>query len=154
MNNTYQLAIDHIEKLLDRRQATTTFYLSVNTAISAAIGLIINNNQLAGWWLVGALLLLIATGIMACIIWRSLLYQYRIMLGWWYQQLRNMEATMPESARLFTREYQELIVQGKDKKEKSEPRVGLTSRELALNWVFMGLYITLGISIISTSFWK
>lgn len=154
IHHDYELAITHIEKLLDRRQITTTFYLSVNTGIAAAVGLIINNNQLSGWWLIGALLLLIVTGVIACIIWRSLLLQYQVMLDWWYTQVRDLEAMTPESTRLFSREYQELILDDKDNGSKSKAKIGLTSRELALNWVFLSVYFALGVSIVIFSFWR
>ena len=38
----FQLAFSHVEKLIDRRQSTTSFYLSVNTGILAVIGLLVN----------------------------------------------------------------------------------------------------------------
>jgi hypothetical protein len=32
----YQLTFDHVERLLDRRQSTTSFYISLNAGIAAA----------------------------------------------------------------------------------------------------------------------
>jgi hypothetical protein len=44
---------------------------------------------------------------------------------------------MPDSARLVTREYEDLYAGGKDKHRKM---ISLTQKELALNWLFTGLY--------------
>jgi hypothetical protein len=134
----FRLAFTHVEKLLDRRQSTTSFYLSVNTGIFAIIGLLLKDSRLAGSWLAGSILLLLCAGFIACWIWRSLLRQYEILLDWWYARLRELEASMPDSARLVTREYQDLYVAARDRKPSQ--RIGMTKRELALNWIFTALY--------------
>jgi hypothetical protein len=134
----FRLVFTHVEKLLDRRQSTTSFYLSVNTGIFAIIGLLLKDSRLAGNWLAGSILLLLCAGFIACWIWRSLLRQYEILLDWWYARLRELEASMPDSARLVTREYQDLYVAARDRKPSQ--RIGMTKRELALNWIFTALY--------------
>lgn len=140
----YKLAANHIEKLLDRRQSTTSFYLSVNTAIAAVIGLLLKDADLAAFWLVAAILLLLVAGFVACGIWRSLLHQYEILLDWWYSRLRELETKLAEeSARLVTREYQELY-----KSAKPKQKIGLTKRELILNWLFSTLYVIFAVGII------
>jgi hypothetical protein len=40
---TYKIHFDHIKTLLNRRQSTTSFYLSVNTGILAVIGLLVKD---------------------------------------------------------------------------------------------------------------
>ena len=47
----FKLALKHVEKLLYRRQSTTSFYLSVNTGILAVIGLLLKDSPLSGRWL-------------------------------------------------------------------------------------------------------
>jgi hypothetical protein len=78
----FQLVLTHVEKLLDRRQSTTSFYLSVNTGILAAIGLLAKDAQLQEDWLTVSILLLLIAGLIVCWIWRSLLRQYEILLDW------------------------------------------------------------------------
>jgi len=134
-HDEFKFAFDHVEKLLDRRQLTTSFYLSVNTGIFAAIGLLVKDARLAEAWLTvatGTVLLLFA-GFIACWIWRALLRQYFVLLDWWYARLRELEDRIPSSAQLVTREYQELYVAAE--KGKSARRIGMTRLELALNWV-------------------
>lgn len=143
----FQFAFDHVENLLDRRQSMTSFYLSVNTGIFAVIGLLIKDAPLAAEWLTGAILLLLIAGFIACWIWRSLLRQYEILLDWWYTRLRELEESMPDSARLVTREYEDLYLPGEERKS-----VGMTGRELALNWVFTSLYLAFAAGIMVTLF--
>ena len=59
--------------------------------------------------------------------------------------MRELEATMPDSAKLVTREYQDLYVAAKDRKPSE--RIGMTKRELALKWVFAGLYVAFAVGI-------
>lgn len=136
----------HVDKLLDRRQSTTSFYFSVNTGILAVIGLLIKDSGLVGWWLIASLLLLLIAGMIACWIWRSLLRQYEILLDWWYARLRELEKSLPESDRLVTREYQELYLDVEDK--PFAQKIGMTQRELALNWIFTSLYFFFAIGIV------
>jgi hypothetical protein len=142
----FQSTLDHIEKLLDRRQDTTSFYLSVNTAILAVIGLLVKDGSLHVSWLPVAIVLLLTAGLIACWIWRSLLHQYEILLDWWYARLRELEAEMPDSPQLITREYQDLYLDAEDKPPRD--RIGMTQRELALNWVFTSLYVIFAAGIV------
>lgn len=142
----FHFAIDHVEKLLDRRQATTSFYLTVNTGVLAVIGLLLTGSELTQDWLPLSILLLAGAGLIACWIWRSLLHQYKILLGWWYARLRELEASMPDSARLVTREFEELYA-GTEEWKPSQ-RIGMTKLELALNWVFIALYVALALAIV------
>lgn len=101
--------LTHVEKLLDRRQTTTSFYLSVNTAIVAVIGLLLKDTQLAVKWLT------FRSAPSVCRFHRLLdlaffLRQYEILLEWWYARLRELEALKPDSAQLVTREYEDLYV--------------------------------------------
>jgi hypothetical protein len=77
-----QLAFEHVETLLDRRQANTSFYLSVSTGILAVIGLLLKDSTLPGEWLAASILPLLGSGLFACGIWRSLLHQYETLLEW------------------------------------------------------------------------
>jgi hypothetical protein len=136
----------HINHLLDRRQKTTSFYLSVNTGIIAVISFLMSGQPFTGVWMPVSFLLVLVAGLVACWIWRSLLYQYEIQLDWWYKQLRELEAEMEDSARLITREYEELYLARKD--YPPAKRLGMTERELALNWLFTVLYAAFGLGIL------
>jgi hypothetical protein len=139
----FRFAFDHVEKLLDRRQLTTSFYFSVNTGIFAAVGLLVKDALLPAEWLTGSVLLLLCAGFIACWIWRSLLRQYYILLDWWYARLRDLEAADPDSARLVTQEYEEFYAA----EAKSARRLGMTKLERRLNWVFTSLYVVFAVGI-------
>ena len=142
----FQVTLAHIEKMLDRRQSTTSFYLSVNSGILAVIGLMLKDSLLTGGWLAVSILLLLCTGLIVCWIWRSLLRQYEILLDWWYARLRELEASIPGSAQLVTREYQSLYATAKERKPAKQ--IGMTKRELALSWIFAGLYAAFAAGIL------
>jgi len=131
----FQIIFSHVEKLVDRRQSTTSFYLSVNTAVVAVVGLILKDASIENWWLNLAVLALLSAGLFACWIWRSLLQEYKILLAWWYARLREFEEEMPDSAKLVTREYDELYMS-----HRKEHKLGMTEKELLLNWVLTALY--------------
>jgi hypothetical protein len=146
MTEVFEFVVEHIANLLDCRQSTTTFYFSVNTAILAVIGLLAKDSGLRGIWLSYSILVLLIAGFIACWIWRSLLRQYEILLDWWYARLRELETEMPDIPNLITREYQDLYLAAKDK--KPHERIGMTQREIALNWIFTGLYAVFAVGIL------
>jgi hypothetical protein len=81
-DSEFQFALTHVGKLLDRRQSTTSFYLSVNTAILATTGFLLKDAGLTGGRLAASVVLLLVAGLIVCWIWRSLLRQYEILLDW------------------------------------------------------------------------
>ena len=55
--------------------------------------------------------------------------QYEILLDWWYARLRELETSIPNSARLVTRKYEDLYVAAKDRKPSR--RMGMKARTCA-----------------------
>lgn len=145
----YRLLLERVDKLVDRRQAATSTYLTVNTAIVGAICLIILNtpDSLRDWQQQIAVLLLLVVGVVACDLWRRLILQYKTLIGWWFEQLREMEGALPESSKLLTREYEELYLQ-----QQGHVRVGLTRHETGLTWLFVVLYLAFGIVTVARAF--
>lgn len=137
----FSYAVSCVEKLADRRQSTTSFYLSVNTGVLAVIGLLLKDSGLGGWWWAASVLMLMVAGFVACWIWRSLIQQDRERLDWWWARLRELEAEKPKQLQLVTREYKDLY----------EKRKGFstTGRVLALNYTFSALYVTFAIGVLA-----
>ena len=81
-----------------------------------------------------------ASGIVVCDLWRRLLNQYGNLLGWWYEQLRALEAAQDGTARLYTREYTDLY-----EKPKDRPRIGLSAYQTGLTWIFTLIYLIFGL---------
>lgn len=138
-SSDYLTAYDHIEKLLDRRQSTTTVYLSVNAAIATALGILVKDVNLHGLGLSTALVLLLFAGLVATWLWRALLQQYQVLIGWWYARLRELEAEMPDARNLVTQEYEELYAQ--DPQTRNGEKLSITSIEVRLTWIFTVLYL-------------
>jgi hypothetical protein len=138
-----EFAFSYVDKLIARRQATTSFYLSVNTGILAVMGLLFKDAHLTGIWLVASLLLLLCAGFLVCWVWRSLLSQYEILLDWWYARVRELEAHIPDSARLVSREYNELY-----KTERPGRKLSTTKLLVILNWMLSGLYVAFAVGLV------
>jgi len=135
----FEFAYDHIQKLLERRQAATSFYFSVNTGVMAALGLLLKDYNLGGWWTVVIAVLLIA-GFIACWIWRCLIRHYAGLLDWWYARLRDLEESKPKNRQLITREYEDLY--------RSKGRHSITRLVLTLNWTFSVLYAIFAVGLL------
>lgn len=138
----YKILLERVDRLVDRRQAATNTYLTVNTAIVGAISLVILNrpDPLLEWQQQIAVLLLLVVGVVACDLWRRLVLQYSTLIGWWFERLRELEDVLPGSSKLLTREYHDLYLE-----QKGRVRVGLTRYETGLTWAFVALYLTFGI---------
>jgi len=141
--NEYQTLIAQINKLTERRQSVSSIYLSVNAAIMTAIAFWVKNSPMMGWKQQASLLLLLVAGIVASDLWRRLIMQYSTLLDWWYKQIRNVEETLQESNKIFSREYQELY-----SGEHRKIPIGLTRYEIRLTWLFTILYVIFAFSII------
>ena len=139
----YQLFLDQVNKLTERRQAVTATYLSVNAAIVGAVAFIFKDvDMLEGGRQASALVLLIS-GLVACDLWRRLINQYSTLLEWWYEQLRALEDVMTESSKLLTREHDDLYG-GKSGKAP----IGLTRYEVRLTRLFTLVYVAFGLVIL------
>ena len=134
----YTVIIEHLEKTIDRRQNITTIYLSVNAALLGVISFVLQEGVI--WSQISTLALLLA-GLIASHIWRRLLNDYNILLGWWYGILREAESELPNIKKIFTREYLEIYSDGVARKTK----IGLTLHEIKLTWLFTSFYFGLGI---------
>lgn len=138
----YELFLSQVNEFMNRRQNVTTIYLSVNAAISGAIAFLISDAKLGSWKLQFSIVLLLIAGIVACSLWRRLIMQYSLLLGWWYEQIRLIEADINDCRKLITKEYQNLYspTQGKRK-------IGLSNYEIGLSWLFIIIYLTFGLII-------
>jgi hypothetical protein len=140
----YKLFLEQVVKLAERRQAMTTTYLSVNTALVGAVAFLFKDGLLAGWQQQAAVLVLFGAGIVVCDLWRRLIAQYKTLLGWWYKRLHVLEAEMPGCSGLIRQEYDDLYVA-----KKGRPHIGLSRYETRLTWLFTALYAAFGLAIVA-----
>lgn len=141
-NEEYQILLNQINILTERRQTVTTTYLSVTTAITAAIAFLFKDGQLAGWIQQLSVLVLLFAGLAACALWRRLITQYSTVLNWWYIQLRALENTLPANSKIISKEYQDLYLN-----KEGKPTIGLTRYESRLTWLFTLVYFIFGCAI-------
>ncbi len=141
MVDFYQQAVDQIKNFVEHRQATNSTYLAVNTAIIAGIAFLIKDGQILGIAQASAILILLVCGMLACDLWRRLINQYKLLIAWWYEQLRLIESNENLSTKLFTKEYDHLYA---NKMQK----IGLTSYQIRLAWIFFSLYFLFSVVII------
>jgi len=142
-DDMYRLCLDYVKGLTERRQSVSTTYLTVNGAVSAAIAFLFKDGQISGLIdQVSALTLLVA-GLVASSLWRRLIRQYSTLMGWWYEQLRDLETAMPETSRPITNEYDKWYSE-----RKGKAAVGMTQYEIGLTWVFTTIYGFFGLGLL------
>lgn len=140
----YEIFLDHVDKMTDRRPGITTTYMSVNTAIVGLLAVVLASKELDAQGRVFILFALSLSGIIACNLWRKLVSEYEILLNWWYLQLRSIESELSEGSGLLNKEYSELYV-------VSSKRAGMTKYEIGLTRLFIFLYGI--VIIINVLFW-
>ncbi len=146
-DDEYQLFLEQVNKLAERRQSVTSTYLTVNAAIIGAVAFLFQDGYVSGWTQQGAVLVLFVAGIAACDIWRRLIVQHTTLLKWWFERLHDLEDAMEESSKLVKKEYEDLYV-----KKKGRAPIGLTRYETRLTWVFTVVYVVFGLAIVGTWF--
>jgi len=139
----YKIFLEQVNKLADRRQYTTTIYLTVNAAIIGALAFLFKDAEMPGWQQQATVLVLLLAGIVACDLWRRLLYQYKTLLGWWYKRLHLLEESLQGCSCLIKQEYEHLYAT-----KKGHPRLGLTRYEVRLTWLFTILYGLFSMAIV------
>jgi hypothetical protein len=129
--------------LSERRQAATQTYLTVNTGIFAVLTLLIKDVGFRGWGLVIVSLPLFLVGALACIVWYMIIIQYKQLIGWHYEQLREVEQTLSESHGIFQKEWKNFFSprQGKE-------RFGFSRLEVWLPRMFLSLYTIYGAGLV------
>jgi hypothetical protein len=142
----YKFFAERTLHLSDRRQTATQTYLTVNAAIFTVLAFLAKDLGLHGWSLVIVTLPLFLVGIVACIIWHRLITQYKPLISWHYEQLREIEASIPESHHIFQKEWGKFYQphQGKE-------RFGFSITEVWLPRLFLGLYAVYGIGLVGAT---
>lgn len=98
----YKLFVNTSEALVQRRQGVNTFFLSVNSLLLAAAGLIVRDGVFGG---VESLILisLSVSGGVLCLVWRSLISSFRQLSTGKFKVIHALEQRLP--ARIFSAEW-------------------------------------------------
>ncbi|WP_207060932.1 hypothetical protein [Motiliproteus sp. SC1-56] len=96
----YCFYAEHTELLIERRTANNRYFLTVNTAFVALLGLGIEHAPTgSGVWLAG----LPVAGILACLVWARMTRSYQTLTKARYEVIHEMEQRLPYAP--YTREW-------------------------------------------------
>lgn len=98
----YRVFVETSEALVSRRQGVNTFFLSVNSAILAVVGLLLRDGQ-SGDLESGVLVGLGLGGVALCVVWRRLMMSFGQLNRGKFDVITALERRLP--ARSFTAEW-------------------------------------------------
>ncbi len=142
----YKFFAESTQHLSERRQTTTQTYLTVNTAIFAILAFLVKDAGFRGWELVAVSLPLFAVGVLACLIWRSIISQYKDLIGWRYKQLKAMEQALSGSHQMYVKEDEEFF--------QDQPKakvISFSGKEIWLPYLCLILYVVYGIGLVGAT---
>jgi hypothetical protein len=95
--------------------------------------------------LAGSILPLLIVGLISCVIWRKTLLSYRVLIGWRFDQLMEMERSpqLEGLHKVFIREWEEFF--GPD--ARSEP-IRFTHLEVLLPTVLFFVYLAFAVAAV------
>ena len=138
----YKFFAEDAQKLSERRQHTSQTYVTVNAAIFAVLALLIKDIGFRGWTLVLTALPLFLTGVLLCLIWQKIILQHKLLIGWRYDQLKEMEKVMAGSYQMYTKEWQDFF------KPRQGKEFSFSFLEIWLPRLFLILYLIYGIGLV------
>ncbi len=138
----YKLFAEDAQKLSERRQSTSQTCVTVNAAIFAVLALLIKDIGFRGWTLVLTAVPLFLTGVLLCLIWQKIILQHQVLIGWRYDQLREMEKVMAGSYQMYTKEWEDFF------KPRQGKEFSFSLLEIWLPRLFLILYLIYGIGLV------
>jgi hypothetical protein len=139
----YKLYVQMADKISERRQSANSFFLTINTALIAFLGLVarpdvgsspgVTANPPLPWVLVVS-----AAGVVLCYTWYRLVHSYKDLNSGKFKVVHAIESRLPASP--YDAEW-EAVGRGED------PKLYLpfTHVEVRIPWVFATLYILLAL---------
>jgi len=151
----YQRLIDDTARITDRRQNTSNIYVTVNSLLLAAIGLLMKDLGISGTWILLLPLPLVIAGIAVSLWWYQLIRQYKALIKLRIDTLRMLER-QPEMAGAVKIYHVEDQLYPRDASGNLIPGKGLNFSDLEarLPWLFMLLYSVLGFGILTAFSWQ
>jgi hypothetical protein len=94
--------------------------------------------------------LLFLVGILACVIWHTIITHFREIIGWHYGRLREMEEILPDSTRIYTKEWERFY-----RTQAGKQGFSFSQLEIWLPRLFIALYAiyALGMVVATASGW-
>jgi hypothetical protein len=139
---------DRTQKYSERRQAASQTYLTITTVIFGALAFLLKDSGLQDWYLILVSLPFFGVGLLACITWYRIIRDLETIIGWHYQQLREIENKIPESHLIFSKEWEEFF------KIKDGKSFSFSNLESQLPKLLIVLYAIYGISLVIAVFFS
>jgi len=142
----YSLFIEDTARLSDRRQTVSNTFVAVNSLLLVAIGLLIKDLVATGVWRLLLPVPLIVSGIIISRRWSELLSNYKKLIGFRINVLRDMEKKMSGIENMYHRED---LLYPRDVSGGSHSIGGLnfSDKEQSLPNIFILLYCLFGLGI-------
>jgi len=141
----YEIATERVRSMSEQRQAASQLYLAVNTGIVGVFAFLVKDGGFSGWGSAAVGLPLFAVGIAACLVWHRIITDFRQIIGWHYEQLRDLEKSMPDCQGICTNEWEKFF-----KPQGGRERFGFSRLEVWLPRLFIGLYAVLFVGLLIT----
>ena len=147
----YEIAVNRVQHMSERRQVSSQIYLAVNTGIFGVLAFLVKDAGFRGWPLVAVSLPLFAVGTAACIVWYRIIAEFRDIIGWHYEKLREIEQSVLDCYNVCTEEWEELF-----KPQDGKTRFGFSRLEAWLPRLFVALYAVylLGLMAAAVAGWR
>ncbi|MFO1129555.1 MAG: hypothetical protein U1E66_14110 [Rhodospirillales bacterium] len=140
----YKFFVGNTQHLDDRRQGATQMFLSVNTAIFALVGFLIQDAGVQGQSLTVLVAPLFVLGVLACVLWVSMINRFKRLIGWRFEQLMAMERAIPECHQMYVKEWEAMF-----RGDAARKILGLS----LLDWLpraILGLWVIYGCAFLVT----
>lgn len=137
----YKLYVQMADKISERRQSANRFFLTVNTALIAFLGLVANpaaggNAGIATSPPLPWVLAVSAAGVVLCFTWYRLVRSYKDLNSGKFKVIHAIESKLPSSP--YDAEW-EAVGRG----EEPKLHMPFTHIEIRIPWVFAALYVLL-----------
>jgi hypothetical protein len=153
----YKFFAQNTWEMSNRREATTSTYLTLNSAIFAIIAFLMKDVGFRGWRLVLVATPIFVVGAILCGMWWTLIERHRQLIAWRFDQLMEMEKQMDESHQMYFREWQEFYDPNRKLPEgQKSKRFEFIRMEKQMPLLFTTLYVIfwLGLVIAAALGWR
>jgi hypothetical protein len=132
----YKLFVEDTQRFSERRARLASTYVTINSLILGVISLLLRETSFAISWEAIVILPLLLAGIVACMSWSQSIRNYRHLVAFRIDKLREMEE-LPEMAGRSKMYHAEDVLY-----PIGSPRIGLNlaDTERMLPWVLGGIY--------------
>ena len=132
----YQLYVENMEKISDRRQNANNYFITINTVLISFMGVLLQAKLFESIRWIKSLVALV--GIIICVVFWFLLRSYKQLNTGKFKVIHEIEQQLPAS--IYDYEWK-ILGEGKDRKLYFP----FSHIEMVIPWIFGIVYIILGV---------